>query len=54
MAYDFYFWPTPNGYKVSIALKELDQVAYIRFASVYRDFHDAEDFEEALKQLQGS
>ncbi|MBT3427134.1 MAG: hypothetical protein HOL98_17675 [Gammaproteobacteria bacterium] len=25
MAYDFYFWPTPNGYKVSIALKELDQ-----------------------------
>lgn len=24
MAYDFYFWPTPNGYKVSIALEELE------------------------------
>jgi transcriptional repressor NrdR len=41
------------GEMVMDALKELDQVAYIRFASVYRDFHDAEDFEEALKQLQG-
>ncbi|MBT3271066.1 transcriptional repressor NrdR [Candidatus Poribacteria bacterium] len=42
------------GEMVMDALKDLDQVAYIRFASVYRDFHDAEDFEEALKQLQGS
>ena len=41
------------GEMVMDALKELDQVAYIRFASVYRDFRDAEDFEEALKQLQG-
>jgi GST-like protein len=24
VAYDFYFWPTPNGYKVSIALEELE------------------------------
>ena len=42
------------GEMVMDALKDLDQVAYIRFASVYRDFHDAEDFEEALKQLHSS
>jgi transcriptional repressor NrdR len=28
------------------ALKGVDSVAYIRFASVYRDFADARDFEE--------
>ena len=28
------------------ALKELDNVAYIRFASVYKDFREAKDFEE--------
>ena len=27
-------------------LRQLDSVAYIRFASVYRDFSDARDFEE--------
>jgi transcriptional repressor NrdR len=27
-------------------LKHLDSVAYIRFASVYRDFREARDFEE--------
>ena len=27
-------------------LKELDSVAYIRFASVYKDFREARDFEE--------
>jgi len=27
-------------------LRELDSVAYIRFASVYRDFSEARDFEE--------
>ena len=27
-------------------LKGLDSVAYIRFASVYRDFSEAKDFEE--------
>lgn len=33
-------------------LKELDKVAYIRFASVYRDFSDVETFMEELRKLQ--
>lgn len=33
------------------ALKRLDKVAYIRFASVYREFADLADFEEELKKL---
>lgn len=32
-------------------LKELDKVAYIRFASVYRDFTDIKSFEKELKLL---
>ena len=32
-------------------LKKLDKVAYIRFASVYRDFKDVEDFKQELKGL---
>lgn len=32
-------------------LEEFDEVAYIRFASVYRSFEDVETFEKALKQL---
>ena len=32
-------------------LKKLDKVAYIRFASVYLDFKDPEDFEEATSKL---
>ncbi|MDQ2879112.1 MAG: transcriptional regulator NrdR [Pseudomonadota bacterium] len=34
------------GEMVMEALKGLDSVAYIRFASVYRDFAEAKDFEE--------
>lgn len=34
------------GEMVMDALKALDSVAYIRFASVYRDFREARDFEE--------
>ncbi|MDX2208832.1 MAG: transcriptional regulator NrdR [Sphingopyxis sp.] len=34
------------GAMVMEALKGIDSVAYIRFASVYRDFADARDFEE--------
>jgi transcriptional repressor NrdR len=33
-------------------LRELDKVAYIRFASVYRDFQDVEDFREAVREVQ--
>jgi transcriptional repressor NrdR len=32
-------------------LKKLDKVAYIRFASVYRDFKDLSDFKKELKSL---
>jgi transcriptional repressor NrdR len=32
-------------------LKRLDTVAYIRFASVYRDFKDVREFKEELEQL---
>ncbi len=34
------------GEMVMDGLRELDSVAYIRFASVYRDFSEARDFEE--------
>lgn len=32
-------------------IKKLDNVAYIRFASVYRDFQDVQDFKKELKEL---
>ncbi len=32
-------------------LKQLDTVAYIRFASVYRDFTDVREFKEELEEL---
>ena len=34
-------------------LRELDQVAYVRFASVYRNFREAKDFHEVLGELKG-
>ncbi len=39
------------GEAVMEKLKGLDRVAYIRWASVYRDFQDIENFEEAVKDL---
>mgnify|MGYP001613547103 FL=1 len=39
------------GDKVTKELKKLDQVAYIRFASVYRSFADVTDFQKELKDL---
>jgi transcriptional repressor NrdR len=35
-------------------LKELDKVAYIRFASVYREFADLKHFEKELKKIKTS
>jgi transcriptional repressor NrdR len=32
-------------------LRELDKIAYVRFASVYRDFQDEEAFFNELKNL---
>ena len=39
------------GRLVMEALKALDDVAYVRFASVYKNFREAKDFEELLGQL---
>jgi transcriptional repressor NrdR len=42
------------GEMVMDALAALDQVAYVRFASVYRNFHEAKDFEEFIGSLADS
>jgi transcriptional repressor NrdR len=42
---------TKIGDLVMAKLKKVDKVAYIRFAAVYRDFADIEDFKEELKNL---
>ena len=42
------------GELVMQKLKKKDEVAYVRFASVYREFKDLETFLEELKQLQSN
>lgn len=42
------------GELVMKKLKRLDQIAYIRFASVYKNFTEVKDFEAALKELVAS
>jgi transcriptional repressor NrdR len=39
------------GELVMDTLKEVDAVAYVRFASVYRNFREAKDFEAFLDEL---
>ncbi|MHB0991425.1 MAG: transcriptional regulator NrdR [Burkholderiales bacterium] len=39
------------GEMVMQALKPLDKIAYIRFASVYKSFQDVEDFRHMIKDL---
>jgi len=39
------------GETVMKKMKKLDNVAYIRFASVYRDFQDIQDFKKAIKNV---
>ena len=39
------------GEMIMVALQTLDQVAYIRYASVYKDFREASDFNEFVEQL---
>src|ERR671917_2597993 len=41
------------GELVMEGLKGLDDVAYVRFASVYKDFREARDFEAIIGQLAG-
>src|SRR5262249_4078164 len=41
------------GNLVMSGLRELDEVAYVRFASVYRRFQEATDFVQEVKKLSG-
>ncbi len=45
------FPTTLVGELIMDALASLDQVAYVRFASVYRNFREARDFEEFIEKL---
>ncbi|MHB8473355.1 MAG: transcriptional regulator NrdR [Gammaproteobacteria bacterium] len=40
------------GEQVMLELRELDQVAYVRFASVYRDFKDVREFRDEIDRLE--
>ena len=39
------------GLAILDRLRELDDVAYVRFASVYKDFQELTDFEREVGQL---
>jgi transcriptional repressor NrdR len=39
------------GEKIMTRLHELDDIAYVRFASVYREFKDVNDFVDELKNI---
>jgi transcriptional repressor NrdR len=41
---------TEVGDRIMMRLKELDYVAYVRFASVYREFKEPKDFEKLMKE----
>jgi len=40
------------GERVMTGLREIDEVAYVRFASVYRRFQEPTDFVHAVKKLE--
>ncbi len=42
------------GQQVLSGLKELDDVAYVRFASVYREFSSVSEFGRVIEELEGS
>ena len=42
---------TTLGDMVLVRLRELDPVAYVRFASVYKDFQDLAEFNDELREL---
>lgn len=42
------------GIELLNALRDLDPVAYMRFASVYKDFQDPADFEREVRDLRGA
>jgi transcriptional repressor NrdR len=45
---------TAIGELIMVRLKQIDTVAYIRFASVYRDFKDVREFKAELEELLSS
>jgi len=45
---------TVVGEEVMMSLQKLDEVAYVRFASVYRSFKDINEFMSELKDILGS
>ena len=40
------------GELVMRELKKIDKIAYVRFASVYREFGDVDEFTEAIEEVQ--
>jgi transcriptional repressor NrdR len=44
---------TEIGEKVSDFLRNTDEVAFVRFASVYKQFKSLEDFDREIKELDG-
>ncbi len=42
------------GERVMAGLRSIDEVAYVRFASVYRRFQEATDFVHEVKKLEGN
>jgi transcriptional repressor NrdR len=40
------------GKQVMDGLRQIDEVAYVRFASVYRRFQEATDFVQEVKKLE--
>ncbi len=42
------------GELIMEGLRSLDDIAYVRFASVYKNFREAKDFEEVLGELSGT
>ena len=52
-----YRGPIPStalGDRVLLKMRDLDKVAYIRFASVYKDFQDLAEFNDELAKLAAS
>ena len=43
---------TTIGELIMDGLSQLDSIAYVRFASVYRNFRETKDFEEFIDELQ--
>jgi len=39
------------GQEIMTRLREIDQIAYVRFASVYKDFRDIEELEQEISDL---